>query len=341
MSFGQLVIGPPGAGKSSYCAAMHAQLSAMGRRVCAVNLDPANDARPYPADIDVQELIRMDEVMDTFQLGPNGGLMYCMEYLEKNLKWLKKRIEEHKGCYFLFDLPGQVELYTHHASTKRIVQTMTEKWGMKLTCVNLIDSHHCSDPSKFLSVLLLSLNSMVQLELPHVNVLSKMDLMEQFGELQFGLEFYTDVADLSYLLPQIREQANTAHPLAQRWAKLSSAMADLVESYNLVSFVPFDVNNQELLQQTLKLVDKANGFVYVAPSSEQTGQGAAGSTTQGLTAAQRDAQAKQHNARLMGMSHKTHEDDIQIPDIQERYMPRTTQPVLPPARAPQAAEPES
>ena len=81
----------------------------------------------------------------------------------------------------------------------------------QLTCVHLIDSHHCSDPAKFLSVLLLSLSSMTQLELPHVNVLSKMDLIEQYGALEFGLEFYTDVLDLSYLLPRLKQTNNASH----------------------------------------------------------------------------------------------------------------------------------
>ena len=41
---------------------------------------------------------------------------------------------------------------------------------------------------------------MLQIELPQVNVLSKIDLVEQHGKLQFGLDFYTDVLDLEYLL---------------------------------------------------------------------------------------------------------------------------------------------
>jgi hypothetical protein len=70
---------------------------AAGRKVVVVNLDPANDALPYPVAIDLKELIAMEEVMETFQLGPNGGLMYCIEYLEKNLSWLRKKIKEHAG----------------------------------------------------------------------------------------------------------------------------------------------------------------------------------------------------------------------------------------------------
>lgn len=77
MSFGQLVIGPPGAGKTSYVAAMHSFLTSASnpapRIVCTVNLDPANYTLPYPVSIDIKDLIDMEEVMDTFQLGPNGG----------------------------------------------------------------------------------------------------------------------------------------------------------------------------------------------------------------------------------------------------------------------------
>jgi hypothetical protein len=54
-----------------------------------INLDPANDILPYKADIDISDLITISDVMDTLKLGPNGGLVYCMEYLEKNIDWLK------------------------------------------------------------------------------------------------------------------------------------------------------------------------------------------------------------------------------------------------------------
>jgi hypothetical protein len=36
----------------------------------------------------------MEDVMDSFQLGPNGGLIYCIEYLEKNIKWLTAKIKD-------------------------------------------------------------------------------------------------------------------------------------------------------------------------------------------------------------------------------------------------------
>lgn len=63
----------------------------------------------------------------------------------------------------------------------------------RLAAVHLVDAHLCSDAFKYISALLLSLNVMMSLELPHINVLSKMDLIEAYGELAFNLDYYTEV----------------------------------------------------------------------------------------------------------------------------------------------------
>jgi hypothetical protein len=73
MVFGQLVIGPPGSGKTTYCHGMLQYLSALGRRVAIVNLDPANDVLPYTPAVDVADLVCLDTVMEELHLGPNGG----------------------------------------------------------------------------------------------------------------------------------------------------------------------------------------------------------------------------------------------------------------------------
>ena len=51
--FGQLVVGPPGSGKSTYCAALARHLRALGRPSAVINLDPAAEGTPpYFADED-------------------------------------------------------------------------------------------------------------------------------------------------------------------------------------------------------------------------------------------------------------------------------------------------
>ena len=47
--------------------------------------------------------------MDMLKLGPNGALVYCMEFLETNFEWLISSIRKFPNeKYFLFDFPGQV-----------------------------------------------------------------------------------------------------------------------------------------------------------------------------------------------------------------------------------------
>ena len=141
-SYAQLVIGPPGSGKSTYCRGMKEFLSALGRKVVAVNLDPANSILPYECEIDISELISLSEVMDGLKLGPNGSLVYCMEFLEKNLEWLQKQLEKWRGHYFLFDCPGQVELFTHHQSVRNIAAQL-QQWNFKVQYLPVYRLSNC------------------------------------------------------------------------------------------------------------------------------------------------------------------------------------------------------
>lgn len=129
--YGQLVIGPPGSGKTTYCNAMKEFLQETGRKVSIVNLDPANDRLLYECDVDISELITLEDAMDKLKLGPNGGLVYCMEFLEKNIEWLHTELSNVKEHYILLDCPGQVELFTHHQSVKNIALKLQE-WNFKV-----------------------------------------------------------------------------------------------------------------------------------------------------------------------------------------------------------------
>lgn len=50
--------------------------------------------------------------------------------------------------------------------------------------MHLSDAHYITDASKFISVVLLALRAMLQMEMPHLNVLSKIDLISTYGELR-------------------------------------------------------------------------------------------------------------------------------------------------------------
>lgn len=64
--WGQVVVGPPGAGKSTYCTGMQHFLSLAGRRVAVVNLDPGESggrpSRPLEAPWSCRWARRMRQV---------------------------------------------------------------------------------------------------------------------------------------------------------------------------------------------------------------------------------------------------------------------------------------
>jgi GTPase SAR1 family protein len=96
--YGQLVIGPPGSGKSTYCDGIHQFLSAVGRPCSVVNLDPANDSTSYKPALDVRKLVSLEEIMKEEQLGPNGGVLHALEALEQDFDWLKDGLDGLDGA---------------------------------------------------------------------------------------------------------------------------------------------------------------------------------------------------------------------------------------------------
>lgn len=77
-----------------------------------------------------------------------------------------------------FNTTGQIELYTHMPVMRQLVQTLNH-WDFRVCGVFLIDSQFLVDCSKFFAGILTALSAMIQLEIPHINVMSKMDLLSK------------------------------------------------------------------------------------------------------------------------------------------------------------------
>ncbi|KAH0533720.1 hypothetical protein FGG08_007587 [Glutinoglossum americanum] len=225
MPFAQLVIGPPGSGKSTYCNGMHQFLSAIGRKCSVVNLDPANDETGYPCALDVRDLVTLEEVMAGDGLGPNGGVLYALEEVEGNVEWLEK------------GLGG-------------------------LGVLHLTDSYCLTLPSLYISTVLLSLRAMLQMDLPHLNVLTKIDNLTTYAPLPFNLDFYTEVHDLSYLLPHLAAESPI---LNKKFEGLNEAIIDLVDGFSLVGFETLAVEDKRSMMHLLQVVDRAGGYAFGGP----------------------------------------------------------------------------
>ncbi len=169
MVYGIVTIGPAGVGKTTMCHALQIHGRLHKRGIYVVNLDPAADTLPYEPDIDVRELIRVEDAMREFGYGPNGGLIYCMEYLAMHLEWLEDKISEFgEDDTLLFDCPGQIELYTHLRAMPQLVRALQESCHVKLCATFLVDAVSIDQPAKFVAAALAGLSAMLQLPVPHV-----------------------------------------------------------------------------------------------------------------------------------------------------------------------------
>ena len=79
--------------------------------------------------------------------------------------------------YIIVDCPGQIELFTHIPVLRTFVDFLKND-GWTVCAVFCLDSHFISDSAKFIAGCFQALSAMVTLELPHVNVLTKVDLLE-------------------------------------------------------------------------------------------------------------------------------------------------------------------
>ena len=179
------------------------------------------------------------------KFGPNGGLVFCLEFLLENINWLEEALDDVEDDYILFDCPGQIELYTHLPVMKRFVDIL-QGWNFRTCGVFLVDSHFMVDGGKFISGSMVALSVMVNLEIPHINVLSKLDLLSKSSRKQLD----------TFLHPDTRELTSSAlMDGSGRYANLTEALGRVLDDYSLVKFFPLDISDEENLLDLLQVID--------------------------------------------------------------------------------------
>ncbi|OII73346.1 ATPase [Cryptosporidium ubiquitum] len=245
MRFAQLVVGPAGSGKSTYCSIIQKHCEVTGRTCHVVNLDPAAEHFNYSCQLDIRDLISLNDVMEEIHLGPNGGQVFAMEYFIENLDWLEDQLNKNFGDndYVLFDCPGQIELFTH-LPVMKILVTALQSWDFRICGVYCLDVGFLTDASKFVAGSVSALSTMIQLEVPHVNVITKCDIVQDENLVSSFLQkdSLTLINDLEKVTP------NHIMPL-------NVALANLLEDYSIVSYVPLKPDDEDSVSNVLLSID--------------------------------------------------------------------------------------
>jgi len=171
------------------------------------------------------------------------------------------KIADVKDNYLILDMPGQIETYINSESFKGIIAALKKNkvFTSNLVAVELFDSYYCYDSANFLSICMTALNSLMNLELPHINVLSKIDMIKEYGKLPARLTTYTTELDLEQIFLDLQSKSTR---FSEKYISLNKEIVDVVDAYNLVSFYPLDVSDKKIVSNLVVMIDKANGFFY-------------------------------------------------------------------------------
>jgi GTPase SAR1 family protein len=223
------VIGTAGCGKSTFTAKFTRFLEFNREDVMAVNLDPGSVILPYAANVDVREYIKVEELMENYGLGPNGGLMLAHDMMVGIVQDLSNDIEGFTPDICIVDTPGQMELFAFRDIGAQIAQELTD---YQKGVIYIFDGVFCRDPLNYVMNMFLASAINTRFLLPQFQVISKTDLLEQ-GEIDEITGWAEDV----YLL----EEAIDAR-LTGMNRLLSQDMMEVIDRLG-VEFAPIPVSS--------------------------------------------------------------------------------------------------
>ena len=210
--------------------------------------------------------------MEEMGLGPNGGLVYCFEFLLDNLDFLTDALDPLSEEYLIIiDMPGQIELYTHIPILPALVQhlTRTGSLDVRLCAAYLLEATFVIDRAKFFAGTLSAMSAMIMLEIPHINILSKMDLVKgQVGkrELKRFLDPDTTLLDDDPAEMGRDDDGSGASDDPKNTMKgtsfhrLNKAVAGLIDSFSMVSYLKLDVQDEDSVGGILSYIDDCIQF---------------------------------------------------------------------------------
>lgn len=184
-----IVLGMAGSGKTS----MVKKLAGYKREEYnpyVVNLDPACSEVPYPVNIDIRDTVNYKEVMQQYNLGPNGGIVTALNLFstkfDKVISLIEKAGENgHKYC--ILDTPGQIEVFTWSASGTIITEALATRFPTIV--VYVMDVVRSTSPTTFMSNMLYACSILYKARLPFIVALNKIDVQDHTYAIEWMQDF--------------------------------------------------------------------------------------------------------------------------------------------------------
>ncbi len=168
------VVGTAGAGKSTLVTAFQRWTRFLEVECLTINLDPGAERVHYDPEFDVRDLISLHEVMEEYDLGPNGAQILAADLVAAQSYDIQDELEGLSGDLLVIDTPGQVELFAFREASSHMVEVLGQG---QAALIFLFDPMLSQSASGFVSQMLLSNIVHFRLGLPTANFLSKSDLL--------------------------------------------------------------------------------------------------------------------------------------------------------------------
>lgn len=122
-----------------------------------------------------------------------------------------------------------------HQALKKTLKSLESDLNFQFVVAHLIDSQYLYDRFKFLSSLTLSLTAIIGMELPMLNLITKVDLIAKMGRPDMNLMFYEGCTNgLKYLFFDEFENAEDMQVSAftKRFGAMTKSLCELIENYS-------------------------------------------------------------------------------------------------------------
>jgi GTPase SAR1 family protein len=248
-NFAIFVIGPAGVGKSTFCKSLQEYYSTLKRNISLFNLDPASQHGDY--HFSIQEKWDLHSIMDKYNLGPNGAMMKSLQLCSNDVNWINDHIAGFNNESILVDCPGQIELYVHDDSIQNIMNIFKQN-HYSIISLYLIDSTFIIDDVKFKCSMLNALSAMFMFSTPHINILTKMDLVPHIDQ---DRDTFIDT-----LFPDSDDYADADADEEKKTTPFIRNIDRLLESSLSNTVIPFNRHNQDDYWVISNYIDRMTNY---------------------------------------------------------------------------------
>ena len=222
------VTGTAGSGKSMLTSKILEYYQKNGVFASVLNLDPGVESLPYRPDVDVRDYVDIVQIMQQYDLGPNGSMIMANDLIASKIDDIQNEIHGVNPDYLIVDTPGQIELFAYRASGPFFIQNID---ASEKTNIFLYDGTMIASPTNFISISLLATSIKLRLGLPTINVMTKTDLIPD--KIDQVLKWSSDPISLEEELKTLEGETYSLATDILRTLNIGEFAGDLIPISNL------------------------------------------------------------------------------------------------------------